>query len=59
LNLQGLDISAAAIQQLLAVEPGLWKKEVAEVGKYLEQYGSRLPAEMLSQLQEVAKRLGA
>src|SRR6201999_2923595 len=45
LNLQGLDISAEAIQQLLAVEPGLWKKEVAEVGKYLEQYGSRLPAE--------------
>ncbi len=57
LNLQGLDISAEAMQQLLAVEPGLWKKEVAEVGKYLEQYGSRLPAEMLSQLQEVSKRL--
>jgi phosphoenolpyruvate carboxykinase (GTP) len=59
LNLQGLDISAAAIQQLLAVEPGLWKKEVAEVRKYLEQYGSRLPTEMLSQLQEVSKRLEA
>ena len=23
---------------MLAVEPGLWKKEVAECGKYLEQY---------------------
>src|SRR6201987_5121880 len=33
LNLQGLDSSGQAIQQLLAVEPELWKKEVAEVGK--------------------------
>jgi phosphoenolpyruvate carboxykinase (GTP) len=58
LNLQGLDISADALKQLLAVEPALWKKEVAEVGKYLEQYGSRLPAEMLAQLKETEKRLG-
>jgi phosphoenolpyruvate carboxykinase (GTP) len=58
LNLQGLDISTDALKQLLAVEPGLWKKEVAEVGKYLEQYGSRLPAEMAAQLKETEKRLG-
>jgi len=58
LNLQGLDVSADALKQLLAVEPGLWKKEVAEVGKYLEQYGSRLPAEMVAQLKETEKRLG-
>jgi len=58
LNLQGLDVSADALKQLLAVEPGLWKKEVAEVGKYLEQYGSRLPAEMVAQLKETERRLG-
>ena len=58
LNLQGLDISAEALKQLLAVERGLWKKEVAEVGKYLEQYGSRLPAEMVAQLKETERRLG-
>jgi len=59
LNLQGLEVSAAALKQLLAVEPGLWKKEMAEVGKYLEQYGSRLPAEMSAQLQETVRKLGA
>jgi phosphoenolpyruvate carboxykinase (GTP) len=58
LNLQGLDVSADALEQLLAVEPGLWKKEVAEMRKYLEQYGSRLPAEMVAQLKETEKRLG-
>ena len=58
LNLQGLDVSADALKQLLAVEPGLWKKEVAEMRKYLEQYGSRLPAEMVAQLKETEKRLG-
>lgn len=58
LNLQGLDISEEAMKQLLAVEPGLWKKEVAEVGQYLAQFGSRLPAEMLAQLKETERRLG-
>jgi phosphoenolpyruvate carboxykinase (GTP) len=58
LNLQGLDVSADALKQLLTVEPALWKKEVAEIGKYLEQYGSRLPAEMTAQLKETAQRLG-
>ena len=58
LNLQGLDVSADALKQLLAVEPSLWRKEVTEIGQYLQQYGSRLPVEMTAQLQEVQKRLG-
>jgi phosphoenolpyruvate carboxykinase (GTP) len=57
LNTQGLNVSAAALEQLLSADPALWKKEMAEVGKYLEQYGKRLPAEMLAQLKATEARL--
>jgi hypothetical protein len=30
---------------------------MAEVGKYLEQYGKRLPAEMLQQVKAIEARL--
>jgi phosphoenolpyruvate carboxykinase (GTP) len=57
LNVKGLDLSAGALQALLAVEPASWRKEVAEVRTYLEQYGKRLPAELLEQLQGTEERL--
>jgi phosphoenolpyruvate carboxykinase (GTP) len=58
LNTKGLNVSADALTALLSVDPALWKKEVAEIGKYLQQYGSRLPAEMLQQLKITEERLG-
>jgi phosphoenolpyruvate carboxykinase (GTP) len=57
LNTKGLNVSADALQALLSADPALWKKEMAEVGKYLEQYGSRLPAEMLQQVKGIEARL--
>ena len=57
LNTKGLNLSADALKQLLSADPGLWKKEMLEVGKYLEQYGKRLPAEMLQQVKAVEARL--
>jgi phosphoenolpyruvate carboxykinase (GTP) len=59
LNTKGLNVSSEAMKALLAVDPTLWKKEMAEVHTYLEQYGSRLPAEMLEQLKGTEKRLGS
>jgi phosphoenolpyruvate carboxykinase (GTP) len=50
LNTKGLSLNAGALQALLAVDPALWRKEMAEVRKYLEQYGTRLPPQMLEQL---------
>jgi phosphoenolpyruvate carboxykinase (GTP) len=57
LNTKGLNVSADALQALLSADPALWKKEMAEVGKYLEQYGKRLPAEMLQQVKGIEARL--
>jgi len=46
------------LKQLLSADPTLWKKEMAEVGKYLEQYGKRLPAQMLAQLKDTRRGWG-
>jgi len=52
-----LTVSDGDLQALLSVDPTLWKKEVADVREYLQTYGSRLPAEMLKQLDAVEARL--
>jgi phosphoenolpyruvate carboxykinase (GTP) len=57
LNTKGLNVSADAMKALLCVDPALWKKEMGEVGTYLEQYGSRLPAAMLQELKGTQSRL--
>jgi phosphoenolpyruvate carboxykinase (GTP) len=57
LNTKGLDIAPGDLQALLAVDPALWRKEVGEVRNYLQQYGARLPAAILQQLEATAARL--
>ncbi|MEJ0040673.1 MAG: phosphoenolpyruvate carboxykinase (GTP) [Gammaproteobacteria bacterium] len=57
LNTRGLDISSTDLQALLSVEPGLWKKEVADIREYLKSFGSRLPAELSKQLDSVEAKL--
>jgi phosphoenolpyruvate carboxykinase (GTP) len=57
LNTSGLNVSAEALKALLYADPALWKKEIAEVAKYLKQYGTRLPAELLQQVEATQARL--
>jgi len=57
LNLNGLNIAAADLQALLSVDPALWKKEVADIREYLNTYGTRLPAELIKQLDAVEAKL--
>jgi phosphoenolpyruvate carboxykinase (GTP) len=57
LNTKGLDVSGEALKALLSVDPALWKKEVADIGAYLEKYGKRLPAEMLEEIKRTEARL--
>ena len=58
LNLKGLDITPAALDELLRVDPAQWRKEVGELRKYLGQYGSRLPPALTQNLDTVEKALG-
>ena len=58
LNVKGLEISDADLTELLKVDQTAWKSELGEFRKYLEQYGSRLPAAFATQLDKVEKALG-
>ena len=58
LNLKGADVSEATMQELLAVTPDAWRKEAAEMREYLKEFGTRAPAEMSAELDEIEKRLG-
>jgi phosphoenolpyruvate carboxykinase (GTP) len=57
LNVKGLDITPAALDELLRVDQAQWRKEVGEFRKYLGQYGSRLPAVLTQNLDTVEKAL--
>lgn len=57
LNTRNLNVSQEALEALLSVDPSLWKQEVAEIRKYLEQYGNRLPSQLLHELAGTESRL--
>ncbi len=57
ININNLGIDNAALEALLDVDAGAWSVEVAQIREYLEQYGDRLPAQMIAELDKVAAAL--
>jgi phosphoenolpyruvate carboxykinase (GTP) len=57
INTKGLNVSAESLRALLSVDPAAWKQEVAAMRAYLEQFGRRVPAQMVEELQTVESRL--
>jgi phosphoenolpyruvate carboxykinase (GTP) len=57
LTLDGLDISAETIQELLAVDTAEWQKEAEEIGTFFKKFGSRLPAELREEQAHLTERL--
>jgi len=57
LNVTGLDITPAAMKELLNVDQALWRKEVGDIRKYLAQFGSRLPPVLTQKLDSVEQAL--
>jgi phosphoenolpyruvate carboxykinase (GTP) len=59
LNTAGLDISPAALAELTAVPNAAWRKEIESLRQYLLEFGAHLPAPMLAELDQLARRLTA
>jgi phosphoenolpyruvate carboxykinase (GTP) len=57
LDTEGLQISPAALEELLAVNPRLWQEEFAGIGKYLEEFGDRVPQPLKSELKSALERV--
>ncbi|MFN7270741.1 MAG: phosphoenolpyruvate carboxykinase domain-containing protein, partial [Gammaproteobacteria bacterium] len=58
LNLTGLDIPKAALDELLSVDTDAWRAEAVELGKDLDTYGSRTPDALRAELAALRQRLG-
>ena len=58
IDIAGLNLDPSTMESLLNVDKENWRQEMQEIGDYLEEYGSRLPQELLEQQREVLNNLG-
>jgi phosphoenolpyruvate carboxykinase (GTP) len=57
LDVSGLNLPAANLQELMAVDGDGWKKEIADVEANYKKFGSHLPKALSEQLDKLRKRL--
>ena len=58
LDMQGLDIPAEDLAELMEVDRNALRREMAEAAEYLAGFGDKVPARLIDQLQAQRKRLG-
>ncbi|HEX4718185.1 MAG TPA: phosphoenolpyruvate carboxykinase domain-containing protein, partial [Thermoleophilaceae bacterium] len=58
IDVQGLDVSEADLQELLTVDEGLVKEELPAQHQHLAKFGKNLPAELHQELEALERRLG-
>jgi phosphoenolpyruvate carboxykinase (GTP) len=59
IDTQGMTIDQATLAELTAVPNDAWIKEIRDFRAYLQEYGSRLPAKLAAEVDEVERRLKA
>jgi len=59
INISGLDTDRATLEALLNVDTEAWSVEMQQIREYLEQYGDRLPAQLIVELNNVVAALSA
>ena len=57
INIDGLDMTAADVADLLTVDRDLWKEEVAGIREFYAKFGEKVPAELKAQLETLASNL--
>jgi phosphoenolpyruvate carboxykinase (GTP) len=59
LNVEGLDLAAGALEELLTVDPAQVSEELPQVKEHLARFGDQLPEQIRSQLAALEQRLSA
>ena len=57
IDTQGLNVDRATLETLLSVDIGAWRQEIDAIGKYLDEFGARVPAKLRDEQQAAARRL--
>jgi phosphoenolpyruvate carboxykinase (GTP) len=58
LDLAGLALPEGTLHQLLDLDVDAWHREIDEIGRYLEEFGDRLPDALRTEYQRVKQALG-
>jgi phosphoenolpyruvate carboxykinase (GTP) len=58
LNTDGLELSDAALTELLTVDEDLYRQAIPQIKEHLAKFGDKLPAEVSAQLDALGQRLG-
>lgn len=57
IDIDGLDVTRETLQQLLAVDRAGWLENAREQGRFLAQFGDRLPRELWEENERLIRRL--
>lgn len=57
LDLEGLDMPAGAMEQLLSISPDDWKEDMKGIKEFFETFGDRLPVEIWDEYRALNRRL--
>ena len=57
-NLDGMDVSAARLAEVLAVDRGEWRMALEDLGEFYQSFGDRLPPTIARSHSETLRRLG-
>ncbi len=59
INIEGLDLDAETLEQLLSVDKAVWKEEVESQKEFFAKFGDKLPASIKEELSKLEARLNA
>jgi phosphoenolpyruvate carboxykinase (GTP) len=59
LNVDGLDVPAADVAELLKVDPEDWRSEIPSIEEHYAQFGDKLPPALRDELANLEKRLSS
>ena len=57
LDLRGLALTDEDVDELLAVDPKAWLREIGPIREHYAQFGSKLPSELSAEVDALEKRL--
>ena len=59
LDTTGLDIDPSVLAELTSVPPAALRSEIADIRTYLKEFGTRTPAALYRELDDIERRLDA
>jgi len=59
LDTRGLELAPGALEELLAVDPALWRAEFGGIAEYFAEFGTRIPRELATELNDSLTRVTA